>query len=159
MWDGDYPLAAAWAVGAYFARLRSTHAVYVLSRPRGLPEEMRIGAMADGYGEVWTRRSVPRTCWESRMAEWSPRPSQFAIPNWWIDSCSPTRGVGSAICRPRPVRRHARDRDWAAIRAELAGAMFTDWPAFAYPSLASTIGRSYSPNRQIPTTSRPPSLR
>jgi pimeloyl-ACP methyl ester carboxylesterase len=44
----------------------------------------------------------------------------------------------------------ARDRDWAAIRARLADAMFADWRRVAYPASVLTVGRLVMPRPADP---------
>lgn len=66
MFDGTYPPGTNWLLWGYFRRFVDDYTVYVLSRPRHLPE----GRPSPGWPTTTRRHSTPsparRTCSASR---------------------------------------------------------------------------------------------
>ncbi|RQG98686.1 alpha/beta fold hydrolase [Natrarchaeobius oligotrophus] len=147
MFSGDYPPFSGWALASYFARYLRTHEIYLLSRPRKLPP---------GYGPADAVETHARAL------------EAIVDAGGTIDVIGISMGglIGQALARRRPdlvdrlvlansaarlddgarpairrFERYARERDWAAIRADLAAAMFADGRAVAYPLAARTVGR------------------
>lgn len=156
MFPGRYPPFAGAGLASYVARYLDEYTVYLLSRPRGLPSGY------DAEDAVATHARALEAIGDSSNA---------------VDVVGISMGglIGQALARSRPdlvdrlvlansgcrldddarptVRRfddYARERDWAAIRSELAVAMFSDGRAMVYPPLLQTVGRPFQPRPADP---------
>ncbi|WP_254543578.1 alpha/beta fold hydrolase [Halomarina pelagica] len=152
MFDGDYPPPSGWALRTYFRRFVDDYAVYVVSRPRGLPAGQRIEDMAADYADALERELGPADVLGISMggmiaqafaADHPDLVDELVLVN---TGCRVADGARDAV---RRLRRYARTHDWARIRAELAVAMFTDWRAVSYPTLALTVGRFVMPRPAV----------
>lgn len=146
MFEGRYPVGTGWALGWYFARFADDHAVYVVSRPRGLPEDASIADMADGYVEVVAGEFGTADVLGISMGGMIGQELAARRPDL-VDALVLANSGGriADLATVRRFERYARERDWARIRAELAAAMFSDWRAVSYPPLALTAGRLVMP--------------
>lgn len=156
MFPGTYPPFSGWTLAPYFARYLDDYAVYLLSRPRGLP------AGYDADDAVATHRLALEAIADEHEA---------------IDVVGVSMGglIGQELARRRPdlvdrlvladsgyridedarptVRRleyYAREHDWASLRSALAVAMFSDSRAIAYPLTLQTVGRFVQPRPADP---------
>ncbi|WP_101294551.1 alpha/beta fold hydrolase [Halegenticoccus soli] len=152
MFDGDYPPAAAWALGAYYRRLADEYAVYLLSRPRGLPEGQTIGEMADGHARVFEEALGPASVLGLSMGGMIAQRFAARRPDL-VERLvlGVTGGRVDEEGRPivRRMERDARERDWFSIRAELARRMFSDWRRFLYPPMIQSAGRFVLPRPAV----------
>lgn len=151
MFGGRYPAPVQWAVYWYFSGYVDEYTVYVVSRPRHLPAEHRIDEMADGYAEVLAEELEPANVVGFSMggmialslaARYPALVERLVLAN-----------TGYRIADLDVVDRlleYADDHDWQSIRAELSAAMFSDWRAAVYPSLAVTVGRAIAPRPADP---------
>jgi pimeloyl-ACP methyl ester carboxylesterase len=152
MFDGSYPVGFDWTLWWYFSRFTDDHAVYSLSRPRGLPEGHTIADMADDYAAVLDDELGPASVLGVSMGGMIGLELAVRRPD-----LVETLVLANSGCRfgdPDALRRflgYASDHDWARIRAGLAAAMFSDWRAVSYPPLAVTLGRVLQPEPAVPT--------
>ncbi|MFC7155364.1 alpha/beta fold hydrolase [Halomarina halobia] len=157
MFDGDYPPPSAWVLRRYFRRFVDDYAVYVVSRPRGLPEGETIEGMAADYADALERELGPADVLGISMGGMIGQAFAADHPDL-VDALvlanTGCRVADAAQDTVRRFRRYARAHDWGRIRAELAAAMFTDWRAVSYPPLALTVGRFVLPRPAVPADVR-----
>lgn len=152
MFPGRYPPGSGAVLAAYFGRYLDSHSVLLVSRPRGLPEDYDVETSADDHARALADRG-PVDVLGISMGGLVGQQLAVRHPDL-VDRLV----VASSACRlgeagREPVRRmleRARERDWAAVRAELAGGMFADWRRVAYPALAETVGRFVQPRPADP---------
>lgn len=152
MFDGTYPPGAGAAFWWYFSRYVDTHTVYVVSRPRGLPEGHAIGDMAAEYAAVLAEDLGPGDVLGVSMGGLIAL--ELAIRRSDLVERLVLANSGCRIADlevVRRFRRYARERDWSSIRAELSAAMFSDLRAVTYPPLARTLGRFVLPKPAVPS--------
>lgn len=143
MTAGRYPRALGPAVAAYFWRYLDEHSVYVVSRPRGLPEGYTIAGGADDYARALADLD-PVDVLGVSMGGMIGQQLGVRHPDLvdrLVVAASGSRLGESGRERTRWTLERARARDWPAIRAELAAATFADWRQFAYPAFLATAGR------------------
>lgn len=151
MFDGRYPTAVGWAFRWYFARFVDDFAVYVISRPRELPDGHGIGDMADDYATAVETEIGPANVLGLSMGGMIAQ--AFAVRHPDLVDRLVLANTGCRFADPEALdrfREHASDRDWGRIRAELSAAMFTGGRALAYPPLALTFGRLVAPRPADP---------
>lgn len=151
MFSGRYPIALGWMLRGYFSRFVGDRAVYVISRPRGLPEEHTIADMADGYAEVLEAELGPADVLGISMGGMIAQELGVRHPD--LVETVVLANSGCRVDDPERIRRllaYARERDWARIRADLGVAMFTDWRAVTYPAFVLTLGRFAIPRPAVP---------
>lgn len=146
MFSGDYPPFSGMALAPYFARYIDEYAVYLVSRPRGLPAGYDAEEAAGNHA----------------------RALESIAGSDAVDVIGISMGglIGQALARRRPdlvdrlvlansacrldddarpdvrrLERYARERDWFSIRAELARVLYSDGRSLAYPPMIQTIGR------------------
>lgn len=151
MFDGSYPVGSGRVLQWYFSRFTGDHAVYSLSRPRGLPEDHTIADMADDYAAVLDELGSASVLGVSMGGmiglELAVRRPDL-VESLVLANSGCRFGDVAALDR---FLAYASDRDWARIRAGLAAAMFSDWRAASYPPLALTLGRLVLPRPAVPS--------
>lgn len=152
MFSGRYPSGAAWTLYWYFSRFVDDHTVYVVSRPRGLPEGYAIADMADEYAAALADELGPADVVGFSMG--GQIAQELCIRHPELVENLVLANTGHRIDDLAAVDRflqYAREHDWASIRAELAVAMFADWRAVSYPPIVRTAGRILLPSPAVPT--------
>lgn len=155
MHPGAHPPATAWLLGSYYWRFLDDHAVYLLSRQRGLPEGYTIPEMARDHARVFDATfgdrpadvlglSMGGMIAQALAAEHPEAVGRVVLGVSGADVTD--EGRESA----RRWKGYARERDWAAIRSELAAGMFSDWRALAYPPVVRTAARPFLPRPADP---------
>lgn len=148
IFEGTYPPVAGWAMQAYFARYLDEHTVYVVSRPRGLPEGYTARDAAADYARLLDAElgrvdvmgiSAGGMMGIELSADRPDLVERFVL----VDSGY--RIAEECLDDVRRLREYAVECDWAAIRAELARAMFSDVRQVVYPPLIRTVGRFVLP--------------
>ncbi len=153
MFPGRYPSFVGPVLAAYFYRYLDEYAVYLLSRPRSLPEDYTVEDSADDHADVLASELGPVDVFGISMGGLIGQQLAVRHPDL-VDRLV----VADSACRlgeagRDPVRRMlalARRRDWAGIRAELARGMFSDWRQFTYPPVIQTAGRFTLPRPADP---------
>lgn len=156
MHPGPHPPATAWLLGSYYWRFRDDRAVYLLSRPRGFPEGYTIPEMARDHARVFeaTFGDRPADVLGLSMGGMIAQALAAEHPEVVNRVVLGVTGYHTTAEGRESVRRwkgYARDRDWAAIRSELAAGMFSDWRALAYPPVIRTAARPFLPRPADPT--------
>lgn len=147
MFSGRYPSAAGPALAAYFYRYLDEYTVYLISRPRGLPEGYTISKSADDHARV-LQELGPVDVLGISMGGLIGQQLCIRYPTL-VDRLV----VASSACRlgddgREPVRRmlrDAREHDWFSIRAELASGLYSDLRSVVYPPFIQTVGRFVLP--------------
>lgn len=153
MFDGTYPPGTSWPLRWYFRQFVDDYAVYVLSRPRSLPADATIPEMADDYATALDALPGPTDVLGISMGgmigiELAVRHPE--VVDRLVVTSSGIRLADDARPAVERLLALARDRDWAAIRARLADAMFADWRRVAYPTTVLTVGRLVMPRPADP---------
>ncbi len=152
MFSGRYPRRLAWALYWYFSRYTQTHTIYVISRPRGLSEEMTITEMADEYATVLTDTIAPTDILGVSMGGMIAQSIAIHYPTVVDRLILANTGTRlTDIDTLDRFRDYASTHNWAAIRAELAAVMFSDWRSISYPPIARTVGRYLAPTPAVPS--------
>lgn len=151
MFSGRYPPGFEWGLYWYFSRYVDDYTVYVLSRPRGLPEGHGVAEMADEYASVLEAEiglsSVLGFSMGGQIAQ------ELAVRHADLVDALVLTNTGYRVADVADIDRlieYARERDWARIRAELFAAMFADWRAVTYPPVVLTVGRFVQPRPAVP---------
>lgn len=143
MFQGRYPPGSAWVAQPYFAPYLDDFTVYLLSRPRGLPEGYRIRDAAANHARVLDAELGPATVLgismggQIALALATRRPD---LVERLVLANTAARVDPDERERVEYLRGLARERDWFGIRARLAVTLFSDWRTFAYPPLLRTVG-------------------
>lgn len=156
MFPGEYPPFTGWGLAPYFARYLDEYAVYLLSRPRGLPagydaddavesHRRALGEIADEYEAV----DVVGVSMGGMIGQELARRHPELIDRLVLAN-SGCRLDEDAHPTVRRLERSARERDWASIRSTLATVMFSDGRAIAYPLTVQTVGRFLQPRPADP---------
>ena len=151
MFSGRYPLPVCAALYWYFSGYVDDYTVYLVSRPRHLPEGCDIDDMADGYAEVLAEELGPANVLGISMGGMIAQSLVARHPD--LVERVVLANTGARIADTDVIdrfREYADARDWASIRAGLAAAMFSDWRQAAYPPLAVTVGRAVAPRPADP---------
>lgn len=151
MFSGWYPPPARWAIYWYFSGYVDEYTVYLVSRPRHLPDGQGIDEMADGYAEVLAEELGPANVVGFSMGGMIAQSLAARYPD--LVERLVLANTGHRIADTAAVDRllaYADDHDWQSIRAELSAAMFSDWRAAVYPVLAETVGRAFAPRPADP---------
>lgn len=154
MFSGRYPLAAAPALRRYFASVADDRAVYLLGRPRGLPDDYtaRDGArthataIADELGST----DVLGVSLGGLLAQELAKARPDLVDRLVVVS-SGCRLPESGREEARRLRRLATRHDWAGVRAALVRAMFSGWRRYAYPPWLVSVGRGLLPRPAVPS--------
>lgn len=151
MYSGRFPPGARTAMYWYFSSFVDDCTVYVVSRPRHLPADHDVHDMADDYAGVLEAELGPASVLgvsmggliaQSLAARHSDLVDRLVLAN-----------TGHRVADLETVDRflgYADEHDWAAIRAELSAAMFSDWRSMVYPGVAVTLGRFLAPTPADP---------
>lgn len=152
MWWGRYPPSVGPAVAAYFYQYLNEHEVYLLSRPRGLPEGHSVAESADDHAQV-LRDIGPVDVLGISFGGLIGQQLCVRHPDIvdrLVIADSAYRLATDARQAAQRMVRYATDRDWFSLRADLARGLFSDWRQFAYPPLIQTIGRFSLPRPADP---------
>lgn len=151
MFSGRYPLPLQVALYWYFSEFVGDYTVYLVSRPRHLPDGHSIDGMADGYAAVLAEELGPANVVGISMGGLIAQSLAARYPD--LVDRTVLANTGVRIADTDVVDRflgYADARDWASIRAELSAAMFSDWRQAVYPPLAATVGRAVAPRPADP---------
>lgn len=156
LFSGRYPSAAGPALAAYFNRYLDEYTVYLLSRPRGLPEDFTIRESADDHARVLEELGGADVLGIS-MGGLIAQQLAARHPEL-VDRLV----LANSACRlgeegREPVRRlleYAREHDWSSIRSQIASAQFSDLRSVAYPTFVQTAGRVLLPRPADPDDPR-----
>ena len=152
MFPGRYPPGTGMVLAPYFHRYLEEYTVYLLSRPRGLPEGYAIeeGA-ADHAGAL--RSLAPVDVLGISMGGLIAQQLGARHPSVvdrLVVACSAHRLADEGREPARRMLEYARRRDWASIRSELARGMFADLRSVTYPPIVQTVGRFVLPRPADP---------
>lgn len=161
LFSGRYPPGSGWTFGAYVARY-TEHAVYLVSRPRGLPAGYDPAAAAEGHAraleEITDREgtgavdvigiSMGGLIGQALARRYPETIDRLVLAN---SACRLDEGARDDV---REFERDARERDWFSIRADLARAMFSDARSITYPPVIRTVGRATLPRPAVPADVR-----
>lgn len=152
MFSGRFPSAAGPALATYFYRYLDEYTVYLISRPRGLPEGYTIGESADNYARA-LRELAPVDALGISMGGLIGQQLCVRHPELVDRLVLANSGCRLSDAGREPVGRmlrHARERDWFSIRAELARGSYSDLRSVTYPPFIHTIGRFVLPRPADP---------
>lgn len=152
MFSGRYPPGVGPALTPYFHRYLKEYTVYLISRPRGLPDGYSVEESADDYAGV-LRDLAPVDVLGISMGgliaqQLCARHSELV--GRLVVASSASRLGDDGREPARRMLRYARARDWFSIRSELARAMFSDARSLVYPPLIQTAGRFVLPRPADP---------
>lgn len=151
IFNGEYNAALGRLVRSYYRPYLDTHSVYVVSRPRGLPDGYGIGDMADDYARVADELGGADVLGIS-MGGFVAQTLAADYPELVDRLVLAVTGAHASETGEETVRRWrnlAEDRAWYEIRAELVGDMFSDWRRVAYPGAVRSLGVASRWRRQI----------
>lgn len=156
MFSGTYPPFAGLALASYVGRYLDDHAVYLLSRPRGLPAnyDARTAAKRHARSLETIADSVEGIdllgiSMGGLIAQATARHRPDLVDRLVLANTA-CRLDDDARSDVREFERLARDHDWASIRSKLAVDMFTDGRAITYPLMFQTVGRLFTPRPAVP---------
>lgn len=151
MFDGTYLTATGWALRWYFARFVDDHAVYVISRQRGLPAGHAIEDMADDYAAAIETAIGPADVLGLSMGGMIGQALAVRHPSL-VDRLV-LANTGRRFAAPGAIRRfrsYATDRTSVKIAVASSARMFAQSRSVAYPSLVLTLGRLVAPRPAVP---------
>ncbi|GAB3028115.1 alpha/beta fold hydrolase [Natronobiforma cellulositropha] len=150
MFDGSYGRLDAAMVRYSFRRFLEEYTVYVVSRPRGLPDGTTIGELAEDYARLietedrLERPSVLGISMGGMIAlELSRR--EPALVDRLVLGVSGCRVAETSVQTLRRYRWYALEHDWLTLRSELLREMHTGYRRRLYPTLSTTVGRLRPP--------------
>ncbi|WP_306058399.1 alpha/beta fold hydrolase [Natronococcus wangiae] len=156
MFPGTYPPLSGLALAPYVARYLDEYAVYLLSRPRGLPagydadDAVATHARAlESIGDASDAVDVIGISMGGLIGQALAREEPDLVDRLVLAN-SACRLDDDARPTVRQFERDAREHDWASIRSKLAAAMFTDGRAVVYPFVFQTAGRVFQPRPAEP---------
>lgn len=153
MFDGEYGRLGAIAVALSFRRYLDDYTIYVVSRPRGLPEDSSIASMAEYYEELLAANLGPASVIGISMGGLIAQELTIARPelvNRLVLGVSGSRLSPESSQRARRLRWYALEEQWTKIRTEFCRAMYTGWRRQLYPQLSGTVGRLRPPTPAVP---------
>ena len=151
MFDGSYDQFAARMAQATFRRYLEDYTVYVVSRPRGLPDGASIAEMAEDYArlveteEKLDRPSVLGISMGGLIAQELARSRPESVDRLVV-AVSGCRIAEESVQTVRRLRWHALEHEWIKIRSELLREMYTGRRRRFYPKLSDSVGRLRPPN-------------
>ena len=142
IFNGQYNAALGSVLRSYYRPYLDTHTLYLVSRPRGLPDGYTIEDMADDYARVADELggadvlgiSMGGFVSQTLAADYPDLVDRHVL------AMSGPRASAEGVEAVRRWRELAADRAWYEIRAELVGDMFSDWRRIAYPSAVRSAG-------------------
>lgn len=157
LFDGEYPPLAGWTLRAYFADYLDEYTVYLLSRPRGLPEDHTARDSAANHARVLDEALGPVDVLGISLGGMIALELNTIRPDLVeriVLANSGCRVAPESRPQIRELRRYATEHDWAAIRSDLATALFSDWRMITYPPIILTVGRILLPLPADPSDMR-----
>lgn len=160
MFPGRYPPFSGLGIVPYVGRYLDEHAVYLVSRPRGLPAGYDAATAADGHAESLEQIAaategidVLGISMGGLIAQALARRHPGVVDRLVLanTACRLDEGAHADV---REFERYAHARDWGSIRAKLAADMFSDGRAMVYPPTILTVGRLVLPRPAVPADVR-----
>lgn len=153
MFSGRHPPGTGWMLSAYFYRCLDDHTVYLISRPRGLPEGYTARESADDHARLFAELDGPVDVLGISMGGLIGQELCVHHPELVrrLVTASSACRLGEEGREPvQRMRRYAEEHDWFSVRSELATGLYSDWRAFAYPPFVQTVGRFVLPRPAVP---------
>jgi pimeloyl-ACP methyl ester carboxylesterase len=156
MFGGWYPAPTAWALQSYFHRFTDEYTIYLISRPRSLPENYSIDDATEQYGQILDSIPTPADILGISMGGFIGQELAARYPEL-VEQLVITAS-GHRVADPgRPtVRRwkaYADRHRWFQIRSELATELYSyrDWRRYTLPPTIQMAGRFVLPRPAVPT--------
>ncbi len=153
LFDGEYGRTGAIAVARTYRRFFEEYTVYVVSRPRDLPEGSSIADMAAIYGELLEAELGPASVLGLSMGGLIAQELALTYPEQvtrLVLGVSGSRIAPEIAQLARRLRWYALEGQWVRIQRELLQTMHTGWRNRLYPRLATAIGRVRPPSPAVP---------
>ncbi|WIV66909.1 alpha/beta fold hydrolase [Natrialbaceae archaeon AArc-T1-2] len=148
MFDGEYGRPGAMGVAVQFRRFLEEYTVYVVSRPRGLPEGTSIRELAQNYAHVLERHVEPASVLGISMGGLIGQELAYERPDLvdrLVVAVAGCRLAAESVRVLRRLRRYGVEGRWTEIRSAFLEAMYTGWRRQLYPRLSRTVGRIRPP--------------
>lgn len=152
MFPGWYPPGIELALAPYFQPYLDEYSVYLLSRPRRLPDGYTIRESAADHADV-LRKLGPVDILGISMGGLIGQQLCAHHPDVVDRFVAVSSAYQLGKTGREPVQRmleYARNHDWASIRSELARGMFSDARSITYPPFIQTVGRFVLPRPAAP---------
>jgi len=156
MFGGWYPPTVQPVVGSYFHRFTDAYTIYLISRPRGLPENYTIDDATEQYGQILDFVPTPADILGISMGGFIAQELAARYPelvNRLVVTASGTRVADAGRSTVRRWKAYADDHRWFQIRSELATELYSprDWRRYTLPPIIQTAGRLMCPRPAVPT--------
>ncbi len=153
LFSGEYGRLGGAAIAYGFRRFLEDYTVYVVSRPRGLPEGSAIADMAADYVTLLEENLGPASVFGLSMGGLIAQEVAISRPEL-VDRL--VLGVAGSRLDPqstqlsRRLRWYALEHEWTKIRTELSRELYTGWRRRLYPRLSNALGRVRPPTPAVP---------
>ncbi len=156
MFSGRYPAIAARLVSSYFHRFTDDYTIYVISRPRGIPENYQIDDATEQYGQILDEIPTPADVLGISMggligqelaARYPELVDRLVIA---VSGYRVADGGRSIVSR---WQQYAARHRWVRLRSELSRELYSlsDWRRYSAPSTIQTVGRLCLPRPAVPS--------